>query len=151
MTPAKLQAFLHSNIPASAALRFSVGASDTCRVELSAPIEANRNHHQTVFGGSTAMLATLCGWSLVHLNFPECGGRIVIQEGHTRYLKPAAADLTAVCESPGAEAWAACAAGLAARGRGKITLVCRLFSAGVLAAEFEGKYVVMAGPHQQAV
>lgn len=151
MTPAQLQTFLHRHIPASAALSLSVAESSRNRVVMAAPIAPNRNHHHTVFGGSTAMLATLCGWSLVHLNFPECGGRIVIQEGRTRYLKPAPADLTAVCESPGPQAWAQCAAMLGARGKGKILLVCRLFSAGVQAAEFEGSYVVLAEPPRQAV
>lgn len=144
MTPAELQNFLHRNIPASAALSLTVTESSPARVALLAPIAVNRNHHQTVFGGSIAMLATLCGWSLVHLNYPEYNGKIVIQEGRTRYLKPAAGDLTAVCEAADPAAWAQCTKMLAERGKGKITLSCRLFSEGVLAAEFEGKYVVLA-------
>ncbi|MCS4534289.1 thioesterase domain-containing protein [Neisseria montereyensis] len=144
MTPAELQTFLHRNIPASAALQFSVTEADPGRTALIAPIAANCNHHHTVFGGSIVMLATLCGWSLVHLNYPEYHGKIVIQESHIRYLKPARGDLTAVCEKTDPEAWAQCSAMLAARGKGKIHITCTLFSNDIKVAEFEGKYVVLA-------
>ena len=144
MSPNELQAFLHQNIPASAALGIRVNESAPKQVILCAPIARNCNHHHTVFGGSIALLATLCGWSLVHLRYPESGGRIVIQESSIRYLKPAVADLSAVCTPDDAAAWAACTQALAQRGKGRITLACRLYSKGVLAAEFEGKYVVFA-------
>lgn len=143
MNAAELQNFLHRNIPASAALSLTVTESTPNRVALLAPIGINRNHHHTVFGGSTAMLATLCGWSLVRLNYPEYHGIIVIQEGSTRYLKPAAGDLTTVCEAGNPQPWAQCTKMLAERGKGKIAVSCALFSNGVQAAAFEGKYVVL--------
>lgn len=144
MTPAELQAFLHHNIPASAALQFSVTEAETGRVALMAPITANRNHHHTVFGGSIVMLATLCGWALVHLNYPEYHGKIVIQKSHIRYLKPARGNLTAVCGKTDPKAWMQCSAMLTAHGKGKIHITCTLFSNDIKVAEFEGKYVVLA-------
>ena len=144
MTPSELQSFLHQNIPASAALSLGVKESSPQRVVLSAPISANRNHHHTVFGGSISMLATLCGWSLVHLNYPEYRGKIVIQESRIRYTRPAPADLSAVCEKSCSDAWQECSKMLAERGKGKITVTCILFSNGIEVAHFEGKYVVLA-------
>lgn len=144
MTPSELQSFLHQNIPASAALSLGVEESSPQRVVLSAPISANRNHHHTVFGGSISMLATLCGWSLVHLNYPEYRGKIVIQESRIRYTRPAPADLSAVCEKNDSDAWQECSKMLAERGKGKITVTCILFSNGIEVARFEGKYVVLA-------
>ncbi|OSI35972.1 YiiD C-terminal domain-containing protein [Neisseria dumasiana] len=144
MNAAELQSFLHRNIPASAALSLNVSESSPQRVVLSAPISLNRNHHQTVFGGSISMLATLCGWSLVHLNYPEYRGKIVIQESHVRYTQPARGDLNAVCEKTGAEAWEHCSRMLAERGKGKITVSCILFSENTEVARFEGRYVVLA-------
>ncbi len=144
MTPNELQTFLHQNIPASAALQLTVVDSRAEKVALLAPFAANCNHHHSVFGGSISLLATLCAWSLVHLNFPEYHGKIVIQEGSTRYLKPARGDLTAVCETENPEEWAECAKMLASRGKGKINVSCRLFSEGEVAAEFAGRYVVLA-------
>ncbi|MDO5638305.1 MAG: YiiD C-terminal domain-containing protein [Neisseria sp.] len=143
MNPAMLQNFLYQNIPAAAALQLAVLESTPERVALLAPFAPNQNHHHTIFGGSIALAATLCGWSLVHVRHPECKGKIVIQEGHTRYLKPAEGDLTAICETADEAAWAKCAEMLARRGKGKIDLLCSLYSEGVLAAEFSGRYVVL--------
>ncbi len=143
MRPAQLQTFLHQNIPAAALLELAVSESSPDRVALTAPFAPNQNHHHTIFGGSIALAATLCGWSLVHVRYPEYHGKIVIQEGHTRYLKPAVGDLLAVCEAGDEAAWAKCSDMLAKRGKGKIDLVCRLYSAGALAAEFNGRYVVL--------
>ena len=143
MTPEQLQAFLHQNIPAAAALKLAVHESSRERVVLQAPFAHNCNHHHTVFGGSIALAATLCGWSLVHLRYPEYHGKIVIQEGHTRYLKPAETDLTAICKAADEAAWAKCSDMLAKRGKGKIDLLCRLYGGDVLAAEFSGRYVVL--------
>lgn len=144
MKPSELQAFLYHNIPAAAALKLQVQESSRERVALSAPFAANCNHHHTVFGGSISLAATLCGWSLVHVRYPEYHGKIVIQDGHTRYLQPATGDLSAVCEAEHPAAWAKCSDMLAKRGKGKIDVQCRLYSNGILAAAFDGRYVVLA-------
>lgn len=143
MTAAELQDFLHRNIPASASLKLAVTESSLRRVALLAPLAANCNHHHTVFGGSIALLATLCAWSLVHLNYPEYNGKIVIQDGQTRYLKPAKGDLTAVSEAHNPQDWEDCGQMLAERGKGKINVACTLWSEGILVAEFTGRYVVL--------
>ena len=144
MTPDELQTFLHRNIPASAALSLGIAESSPQRVVLTAPLSPNRNHHHTVFGGSMAMAATLCGWSLVHLNHPEYAGKIVIQESRIRYTRPATGSLTAVCAKTDPEAWVHCRKMLADRGKGKITVACTLFSNDAEVAQFEGKYAVLA-------
>ena len=105
MTPKTLQAFLHRHIPATAALGLEVVASDEEKTVLSAPHAPNRNHKNTVFGGSIALVATTCGWAAVHTHFPEADGNIVIQQGETRYLRPARNGLNAVTRSAGAEDW----------------------------------------------
>ena len=46
MSPTQLQAFLHQNIPASAALGIRVNESAPEQVILCAPIARNCNHHQ---------------------------------------------------------------------------------------------------------
>ena len=71
MTPKTLQAFLHRHIPATAALGLEVVASDEEKTVLSAPHAPNRNHKNTVFGGSIALVATACGWAAVHTHFPR--------------------------------------------------------------------------------
>ena len=144
MTPKTLQAFLHRHIPATAALGLEVVASDEEKTVLSAPYAPNRNHKNTVFGGSTALGATVCGWALVHLNCPEAAGNIVIQSSEIRYTAPAHGDLLLSVRSPDAAEWAHCREMLARRGKGKINLAVSGFSDGVLAAEWAGRYVVLA-------
>ena len=108
------------------------------------PHAPNRNHKNTVFGGSTALGATVCGWALVHLNCPEAAGNIVIQSSEIRYTAPAHGDLLLSVRSPDVAEWAHCREMLARRGKGKINLAVSGFSDGVLAAEWAGRYVVLA-------
>ena len=89
MTAQQLQDFLHRCIPATAALHIRVVSCGADGVALLMPHAPNRNHKNTVFGGSTALGATVCGWALVHLNCPEAAGNIVIQSSEIRYTAPA--------------------------------------------------------------
>ena len=71
MTARELQAFLHANIPATAALSLSVVDITPDSLILSTPHAPNRNHKNTVFGGSIALAATVGGWAMVHSRFPK--------------------------------------------------------------------------------
>ena len=143
MTPQQLQSFLHQHIPASAALAIEVQSCDAQHVTLTAPHHLNRNHKNTVFGGSMALAATLCAWSLVHLRCPEAQGNIVIQESRIRYLRPARDGLTLHTAAGDDTAWQAMQTMLTQRGKGKIVLNTKLLSHGERVAVFEGKFVAM--------
>ena len=143
MTARELQAFLHANIPATAALSLSVVDITPDSLILSAPHAPNRNHKNTVFGGSIALAATVGGWAMVHSRFPEAAGNIVIQQGETRYLRPARNGLNAVTRSAGAEEWQEMRDMFARRGKGKIVLKTEVFSEGELAAVFTGTFVAL--------
>lgn len=143
MTPKTLQAFLHRHIPATAALGLEVVASDEEKTVLSAPHTPNRNHKNTVFGGSIALVATTCGWAAVHTHFPEADGNIVIQQGETRYLRPARNGLNAVTRSADAKVWQEMRDMFVRRGKGKIVLKTEVFSEGELAAVFTGTFVAL--------
>ena len=144
MTPQQLQDFLHRCIPATAALHIRVVSCGTDGVELLMPHAPNRNHKNTVFGGSTALGATVCGWALVHLNCPEAAGNIVIQSSEIRYTAPAHGDLLLSAKSPAA-GWTRCCEMLAQRGKGKIDLAVEGFSDGLPVARLTGRYVALAG------
>ncbi|STZ75781.1 YiiD C-terminal domain-containing protein [Bergeriella denitrificans] len=143
MTKEQLQDFLHRHIPATAALGVVVAQADAEQTVLHLPHELNRNHKQTVFGGSIALAATACGWAAVFTGLSEAEGNIVIQQGETRYLKPARGSLTVITRSPEAAAWVQMRSMLARHGKGKIELETQIFSDGILAAEFRGKYVAL--------
>ena len=143
MTAQQLQDFLHRCIPATAALHIRVVSCGADGVALLMPHAPNRNHKNTVFGGSIALVATACGWAAVHTHFPEADGNIVIQQGETRYLRPARNGLNAVTRSAGAEDWQEMRDMFARRGKGKIVLKTEVFSEGELAAVFTGTFVAL--------
>ena len=145
MTPQQLQDFLHRCIPATAALHIRVVSCGTDGVELLMLHAPNRNHKNTVFGGSTALGATVCGWALVHLNCPEAVGNIVIQSSEIRYTAPAHGDLLLSAKSSDATEWTHCREMLAQRGKGKIDLAVEGFSDGLPVARLTGRYVALAG------
>src|SRR5581483_6434170 len=63
----EIEQYLHRHIPLSAAMGVRVRAASPERVELAAPLAPNINHHETLFGGSGAAIATLSAWTLVNI------------------------------------------------------------------------------------
>lgn len=85
-----LQSYLHRQIPLSAAMNVGVVSATMENVVLSAPLEPNINHKNTVFGGSASALAILAAWSLLHLRLETEGhaSEIVIQSNRMDYDRP---------------------------------------------------------------
>ncbi|PSJ79221.1 hypothetical protein C7N83_13565 [Neisseria iguanae] len=143
MTAQLLQAFLHTHIPATAALEIQVIEADREHVKLTMPHAPNRNHKNTAFGGSIALGATTCGWALVHSHLPEAAGNIVIQQNETQYLRPAHGNLTIQTRLVAAGSWQQMNEIFTKRGKGKVVLEIDVFSEGRLAAAFVGKFVAL--------
>lgn len=142
MTPTELQSFLHTHIPATATLGITVQECHHDKVSLAMPHAGNQNHKNTVFGGSIALAATTCGWALTYLNFPEANGNIVIQQGQTRYLRPATGDLILTVRSVSDTDWVMAHDECQRRGKGKILLETEIYSNNKLVAVFAGRYVI---------
>lgn len=150
-TTAELQNFLYSNIPACALLQVqAVAISPTIVLQL--PHAINQNHHHTIFGGSTSLLATLAGWCQVYTLCPTVHGNIVISSGKTDYLRPANYDLYAQVLPLSLDEILAAEQSLAKKNRAKICLTVQLFSAENLeqacipankVGEFHGIYVAI--------
>ena len=66
----RIQDYLHEHIPLSKAMGATVLKVDLSGVVLSAPLEPNINHRETVFGGSASSLAILaaCQWYISGYN-----------------------------------------------------------------------------------
>ena len=148
MLASQLEQYLHAEIPLSAAMRVSVSAIDAAGVTLSAPLAANINHHETVFGGSAAALAILAGWSLIHvrLHAADLPARLVIQRNSMEYERPITGDFTARSAFESEASWSAFAAMLRRRGRARLTVVATLEHAGVRAGGFIGQFVAWRAP-----
>jgi len=102
-----IQDYLHEHIPLSKAMGTTVQKADSSGVLLSAPLEPNINHRETVFGGSASSLAILAAWSVVHFGLKREGlrCRVVIQKNTMSYDKPMAGAFTARCNAPDGETW----------------------------------------------
>lgn len=122
-----------------------VRAASPARVELAAPLAPNINHHDTLFGGSGAAIATLSAWTLVNLRLRHAGvrARLVIQRNAMNYEEPIDGDFTALCEQPDEAEWQRFLTMLERRGRGRITMRARLIYQARAAASFEGDFVAL--------
>jgi thioesterase domain-containing protein len=103
----EIQNYLHEHIPLSKAMEVSVLKADATGTMLSAPLEPNINHRETVFGGSASSLAILAAWSVVHFGLEREGltCRVVIRNNTMSYEMPIAGRFTARCDAPDAETW----------------------------------------------
>jgi thioesterase domain-containing protein len=103
----EIQTYLHEHIPLSKAMGVAVVKADASGVVLSAPLEPNINHRETVFGCSASSLAILAAWSVVHFGLLREGlpCRVVIQKSIMTYDKPIDGLFTARSDAPDAQAW----------------------------------------------
>lgn len=138
-----LERYLHQQIPLSAAMGVRVRMATPQWVQLAAPLTPNVNHNETVFGGSAAALATLCGWALLHLRIARAGlrARVVIQRSTMEYEQPIPGDFEAVCRFSDELAWERFRGTLVRRGRARLTLCAHLEHGARQVATFDGDFV----------
>jgi thioesterase domain-containing protein len=143
-----IERYLHSNIPLSAAMGVQVKVATPEHVQLAAPIGPNINHHQTVFGGSGVVLATLSAWTLLHLRLEHdrLPASLVIQRSSMEYEKPIAGDFEAVCKFSDDDSWQRFRTMFDRRGRARMTLTAHLLYETHEMGTFVGDFVALA-PH----
>ena len=143
-----LQRYLHENIPLSRVMGVQVKVATPEHVQLWAPLAPNINHHQTVFGGSGAVLATLAAWTLLHLRLKHAGleGQLVIQRSSMEYDRPISGDFEAVCRYLDEAGWSRFHSTLGRRGRARITLNAYLLHAELEMGSFVGDFVALTQP-----
>jgi len=140
-----MERYLRSQIPLSAAMGVQVVMATADQVQLAAPLAPNINHHETVFGGSAAAVATLSAWTLLHLRLEQAGfdARLVIQRSSMEYEKPIPGDFEAVCRFTDDTSWRRFVATLERHGRARITLAAQLLYATRQMASFTGDFVAL--------
>lgn len=141
----EIERYLHSHIPITVPMGVHVSAAAPERVELGAPLAPNINHRATVFGGSTAALAVLAAWSLLHLRLQHCGSeaKLVIQRSSVSYEKPITGDFTAWCELRDEALWQRFHRTLQRHSRARMTLRAYVMQGHLRAASFEGDFVAL--------
>ena len=141
----EIEQYLHRYIPLSVALGVRVKDATPARVELTAPLAPNVNHHDTVFGGSAAAVATLSAWTLVHIGLRHASvdAVTVIQRNTMSFEEPIYGDFSAVCTLGDDTAWRRFLKTLERRSRGRITMKAHLLFNSRPVASFEGDFVAM--------
>lgn len=142
-TPAELQAWLHAQIPLSAAMRVGVQSLGPPELVLTAPLAPNRNHHGTAFGGSGVTLAILAGWAWVHVQLLRAGidARLVIQRQTMEWDRGIGGDFEAAYSGAAPEEVARFLATVRQKGRARLALSVSVRCAGAECGRFTGDFV----------
>lgn len=140
-----LSAWLPREIPISSALHLTPLAWVDNTLSLKVPLEHNRNHMYTGFGGSLYTSALLVGWSWLHLKLKEMGFEenlhIVIQNAHIQYPNPMTEDSIAICQGVEERAWAKFEKMFRRYGKGRLEIKTRIQMNGTTTTEFVGDFV----------
>lgn len=151
---ARFQQHIHQVIPVAGAMAIELCAYDGRQLMVRAPLEPNRNHQGTGFGGSLYSLAVLAAWGLVELvtEDRELSGNVVVQQGTMDYRLPAQDQMFAVCRLPDEAGLDRFLKTLKRSGKGRLALLSRVYCgepepepAGEPVALFEGRFVVQRG------
>ena len=107
MNAAELQALIRSRIPVADFMQLEVRSLTPDQVDISAPLEPNRNVHGTLFGGSGTAMALVAAWSLVHARMHAQGllQPLVVAQQSTQYFKPVTGRVLARAMFAHPQAW----------------------------------------------
>ena len=129
-------------------MQVSVVSAGEETVALSAPLEPNINHRETVFGGSASALAILSAWSLLHtrLRNADLSCRLVIQRNTMEYELPIQGRFSAESSLGAPEAWDKFVHILSRKGKARITVTSLLACEGQTVGHFSGVFVAISNP-----
>lgn len=146
--PADVEAYLHRHIPISVSMGVRVRTCARDSVVLEAPLAANVNHRETVFGGSASALAILSAWTWFHWALLDEALRchVVIQRNQMEYNLPIEADFSAHCEGIPLADWTKVLSTLKRYGKARTPLHSWLEQGGRKVAQFNGDYVAVIVP-----
>lgn len=145
---ADLERYLHEKIPLTVAMGIRVAECDDAHLVLTAPLEPNRNHLGTAFGGSLHSLATLSCYSLLWWLLRNPEAHIVIRESAIRYDKAVAGELRAICQAPAGETLAGFQRDFARKGKARVSLSATIEQDGQAAVKYTGVFVAIVDRKQ---
>jgi thioesterase domain-containing protein len=133
-------------IPLTRAMGVRVAESNPQRLVLEAPLEENRNHLGTAFGGSLHALSTLACYAALWTLLREAGidGHVVVKRSNAHYRRPVTGPLRAVCVRPDPEHAREFISDLRRHGKARMELAAVVENAdGRPAVEFTGTFVAV--------
>lgn len=129
-------------IPASAAFEARPVFYDGETLRLWAPLEANRNHHGSFFGGSATAIATLAGWLFLFFKLQDLHeeASVIIQKSTMHFLRPMCADVVAVARLAPDDSWPRAQKALRRHAKTKLRVRVGLWEGVEEKATFQGAY-----------
>ena len=143
---AEFEAGLLADIPLARAMQLRVASYRDGELSLAVPLAPNVNDKGCAFGGSLGSLLTLAGWGLIvlHLRAQQRDCDVYVQDSQMRYLAPVWEDFSAHAQLAQGESWDDFDATLAARGKARTRVHCRVPLAGGDACTLEARFVALA-------
>jgi len=121
-------------------------------VVCSAPLEPNRNIHQTAFAGSISSLMIICGWlqvqAWVEKYHPEA--KIVLKSFELDYRRPVQSSMLIRSLPPDESEWDRLKVSLDQKGRGIIRIPVEIRDGENILDRFEGLYYLSSGIKKEA-
>ena len=137
---------LASDIPLTTALAVEVRDWQNQRLQLYLPLTENRNHQDSMFGGSLYCAGVLACWGWLHLRLRDAGihtTHIVVQAGQIDYPLPVFKDAEVICDAPDEGTWARFFKMYQRHGKARISLNSRILTHdGQDGAVFTGQFVL---------
>lgn len=139
---------IQQNIPITSYLGVSISSFDGQTINISAPLEANKNLHGTAFGGSQAAIEILTGWALIYLKLKQLGidNNLVIQKSSYDFTKPVTADFIATCQLPVPSEFELFVKTLKEKGKARLSLTAEIETEKGVCGIHQGLYVVFLKP-----
>lgn len=139
------EVFAH-DIPLTTALAIAVHDWQDQRLQLYLPLTENRNHQDSMFGGSLYCAGVLACWGWLHLRLRDVGintTHIVVQAGQIDYPLPVLKDAAVICEAPDEAIWTRFFNMYQRHGKARISLTSRILTQdGQDGACFTGQFVL---------
>jgi thioesterase domain-containing protein len=132
----------HEEIPLSTHLGVRLERLDPHGVEVSAPLEPNRNHMGTGFAGSVLAVATLAGWATVIALLGRVGGaNVVLQETKASFLEPVTGEFRVLAAAPDLAARERFLDAYRRRGRARISIAIEVLQSERTVVRAENRFV----------
>ncbi len=136
---------LQNQIPLSKQMGIEVAVSSAALVQFRLPLEPNRNHKMTAFGGTLIAAQALACWGLLMelLTAHHVDAEVVLQREHSEFFKPVAADFLVetrrLVESESERFFQM----LQLHKKARIEVSAQVVCNGSVACEFNGQYVAI--------
>ena len=145
MNATELEKYLFDRVPIAQSLGVKLTEVDLNHVSTLTPIEPNKNHLNTVFGGSSSMVCILTAWSLFQNRVlsNNLDGQIMIRRQTVNYFKPITSDFVCnACFNDDLD-WNVFLNTFNKMNKARLGITARIYQGEQLAVEFVGEFVLL--------